>query len=128
MDILIKTCGLLLTAACSALLIRRSNPEISLLVSIAAVCAALSAAVLLLKPLGELRQIARTMYGAGDAYILPVLKCGAAAIVSKLCADICREASQNAAASAIELVGTLCALGAAMPLLRSMLDTIGELL
>ena len=50
------------------------------------------------------------------------------ALVAKLTADLCREASQNAAASAAELLGVLCALGAAMPLIGSMLAAVAEML
>ena len=59
---------------------------------------------------------------------MPLIKCCAAAIVAKLTADLCREASQGAAASAAELLGVLCALGAAMPLIGNMLSAIGEML
>lgn len=49
----------------------------------------------------------------------------AVAIVTKLASELCREASQSAAASAVELAGTLCAFSVALPLIMSMLKMIG---
>ena len=82
----------------------------------------------LLKPVAELKETVRSLYGIGDSYLLPVIKCCAVAFTARVTADLCREAAQSAAASAIEFTGVLCAIAAAMPLLRMMLDTIGEML
>lgn len=128
MDVLIKISGVLLVSSCAALMIRRSNPEISLLLSTAVIAASLGASLLLFKPLTELWETTRELYGVGEVYLLPLVKCCAAALVARLSADLCREASQNAAASAVEFLGLLCALGAAMPLVRNMIAALGEML
>ena len=128
MDILIKISGVLLVSSCAALMIRRSNPEISLLLSMAVIAASLGASLLLFKPLTDLWETTRELYGVGEVYLLPLVKCCAAALVARLSADLCREASQNAAASAVEFLGLLCALGAAMPLVRNMIAALGEML
>lgn len=123
-----KTSGLLLLSGCAVLLIRKTNPEMSLALSILSVCCVLLLALPALSSLHELRETVRLLYGVSEVYLLPIFKCCACAIVSKLTADLCREASQIAAASAVELIGLFCSLGAAMPLLISMLTTIGEML
>ena len=128
MDVLFKICGVLLVSGCAALLIRKSSPEISLGLSIAALTVVFGAALTLLRPVRDAWEKARELYGVGESYLMPVVKCCASAIVAKLTADLCREASQNAAASAAEFFGVLCALGAAMPLIGSMLGAIGEML
>lgn len=128
MDILIKISGVLLVSSCAALMIRRSNPEISLLLSMAVIAASLGASLLFFKPLTDLWETTRELYGVGEVYLLPLVKCCAAALVARLSADLCREASQNAAASAVEFLGLLCALGAAMPLVRNMIAALGEML
>ena len=48
--------------------------------------------------------------------------------MTRVTADLCKDASQNAAASAVELAGTFCALGIIMPLLLTMLKMVGEFL
>lgn len=128
MDVLIKICGVLLVSGCAALLIRKSNPEMSLTLSAAALTVVFGAALTLLRPVRDAWEKAQELYGVSDVYLQPVIKCCAAALIAKLTADLCREASQNAAASAAEFLGVLCALGAAMPLIGSMLSAIGELL
>lgn len=128
MELLIKAGGLMLLSGCAVLLVRKTNPELSLALSIAAVCTVLLLSLPLIRTLGELRESARRLYGVSEVYMLPVMKCCACALVARLSAELCREASQPAAASAIETVGVLCALSAAMPLLLSMLSAIGEML
>ena len=58
----------------------------------------------------------------------PMLKCLGIAAASRLGADLCRDASQAALASAVELAGTLCAVAVSMPMIFTMLTTIGGLL
>ncbi len=123
-----KTGGLALISCCAALLLRKTNPELSFAVSAASVCALLILTLPLAKALNEMRDTMRQLYGMEDAYVVPVLKCCAASLLARTAADLCREASQSAAASTVELMGVLCALSCAMPLIRSMLKTIGELL
>ena len=128
MDVLFKLCGVLLVSGCAAVMIRKNNPEMSLALSAAALIAVFASALALLRPMRDMWEKAQTLYGVGDAYLLPLFKCCAAAVVARFTADLCREASQNAAASAAELLGVICALGAAMPLIGGMLGAIGEML
>jgi len=128
MEVLSKAAGLVLVTACVVLLIRRTIPEFALAVSIGSVTVILLLALPLLRPLEELKETVNRLFGTGDVYLLPVIKCCLTAVVARITADLCRESSQNAAASAIEWIGILCALGAAMPLVRTMLSTIGEML
>ncbi|MBR0040333.1 MAG: stage III sporulation AC/AD family protein [Oscillospiraceae bacterium] len=128
MELPIRICGILLVSCCAALMIRRNSPELSLLLSMAAVTLVIGAAAALFKPLTDLWEKSRELFGVGEVYLLPVVKCCAIALISRLTADLCREASQIAAASAVEFLGLLCALGAAMPLVGNMMSVIGEML
>ena len=128
MEALFKLCGVLLVSCCAALMIRKSNPEMSLSLSAAALIAVFGVSLALLRPMRDVWEKAQTLYGLEDVYLLPLFKCCAAALVARFTADLCREASQNAAASAAELLGVICAIGAAMPLIGSMLGAIGEML
>ena len=128
MEALFKLCGVLLVSGCAALMIRKSNPEMSLSLSAAALIAVFGVSLALLRPMRDVWEKAQTLYGLEDVYLLPLFKCCAAALVPRFTADLCREASQNAAASAAELLGVICAIGAAMPLIGSMLGAIGEML
>ena len=115
-------------SACAALLLKKSSPELVLPLSMAVIGVVFTLGLALFRPAAELWEKVRDLYGVGEVYLLPMIKCCCAALAAKLTAELCRESSQNAAASAIELLGTLCALGAAMPLIGSMLSVIGEML
>lgn len=128
MELTIRICGVLLVSGCVALIVRKSNPELSLLLSMAAVTLVLGTAVTLFKPISDLWERTREVYGVGESYLLPVVKCCAVGLLAKLTGELCREASQSAAASAVELLGVLCALGAAMPLIGNLMAVIGEML
>ena len=68
------------------------------------------------------------IFGLSETLIKPVIKCVAVAIITKMTADLCKDSSQAAAASAVELAGTVCALCIIMPLLMSMLTAIGGMI
>ena len=112
----------------SCLLLRRTNPELAAALSIAAVVTILLASLSMSETLKEMKDMLRERFRLSDTMMQPVLKCVAAGIVTRLTADLCRDASQTAAASAVELAGSLCALGVVMPLLLTMLKMVGEYL
>ena len=122
-----KAAAAALSAAAIVLLVKRTNPEISLLLSACAVTLIVTAAVGFLGGLKELTDAVKTIAGANETLTGPVLKCVAIAIITKLTAELCKDSSQAAAASAVELAGTVCAMSAAMPLVMSMLKMIGGL-
>lgn len=128
MELIFKCAGAGLLSAVCALLLRRSNPEFSFALSAVTVAVLLLAGASLL---GEILRALREMtalLGAGSVELRPVLKCLGIASVSRFGADLCRDASQGAVASAVETVGSICALAVAAPVLLGLLTTIGGLL
>lgn len=125
MEIIIKCSALALLCAAICLLIKRTNPELSLALSAAATVVIMLAALRLSENLTELTECVRTMIGAANTLIAPVLKCVAIAAVTKITGELCKDASQSAAAAAVEIAGTMCAIAVTMPVLISMLHLIG---
>ena len=128
MELLIKASALVLVASLAGLLIRKNTPELSLLLNLAAVTAVF---LLTLSVLGEIRNALESVSSmAGEAGVLsyPVLKCLAIAVITRLSAELCRDASQSAASSAVELMGSVCALGVSIPRIMSVVKTIGGLI
>ena len=128
MELVVRTAAIALTAALAASLVKKANPEISLLLGLAASTVILLAAAGLLQGIKELYQILRERYALPELYLLPMIKCMAIAVLVKYTAELCRDASQGAAASAVELVGAAAALGLILPQIREMLTKIGELI
>ena len=66
--------------------------------------------------------------GIDAVYLSPVLKCIGIGMITHLAAQVCRDAQQGSIASAVELCGTLCALYISLPLIRSLLAIVEQLL
>ena len=128
MELIVKAAALALTAALIGIVLRRTNPELSLLLSICTVVLIMGAALGFAKSFTELAQTVQRIFGVSETLIKPVLKCVAVAIITKMPSDLCKDSSQAAAASAVELAGTVCALCIIMPLLMSMLTAIGGMI
>ncbi len=123
-----KAAALALTAALIGIVLRRTNPEMTLLLSICTVVLIMGAALGFTKSFTELAQTVQRIFGVSETMIKPVIKCVAVAIITKMTSDLCKDSSQSAAASAVELAGTVCALCIIMPLLMSMLTAIGGMI
>ena len=128
MELIVKAAALALTAALIGIVLRRTNPELSLLLNICTVVLIMGAALGFTKSFTELAQTVQRIFGVSETLIKPVLKCVAVAIITKITSDLCKDSSQAAAASAVELAGTVCALCIIMPLLMSMLTAIGGMI
>ena len=126
MELLIKASAVGIAAGLICLVIKKSNPELSAVLGAAAVSICF-AAVSFAAPLRELAELIKSMTSSGELFIAPVMKCAAIAIVTKLASELCRDSSQSAVASSVELAGSICALSVAMPLIISMLKTIGAM-
>lgn len=127
MELILKAAGIALTAAVAGLIIRRFNPELSLALAGCTVAIIAAGALSLAGELKELIKTVKTIAGTSNVLLAPILKCVGVAIVTRLTAELCRDSSQAALASAVELAGTLCALGISMPLIMGVLKLIGDL-
>ena len=127
MTILIKAAALAIAGAVLSLLLKRSAPELALALSIAISILAAGLAMELVSQFREIITLARDQTGLSPAIVSPVLKCVGVGIVTRLAADLCKDAGQGAIASAVELCGAACAMVTAMPLIRSLLQMISEL-
>lgn len=66
--------------------------------------------------------------GVDPLLLGPLLRTSGIALVTGIGAQHCRDAQAGALALTLELCGGVCALGAALPLLRAVLDLIQSLL
>jgi stage III sporulation protein AD len=124
MDVLLRALGVAVTGGLIALAIKRSAPELSLVISALAAITAGAMALQIGEDIAELYSLARDASNLSAAVVAPVVKCVGIGIVTRLGADVCKDAGQGAAASAVELVGSAAAISAALPLFRSLLSMI----
>ena len=127
MDIF-KLAAVAVMGALWACTLRRSVPELALALVIAAGAALL----------GQAGQALGTLRGAADALEqraglsmkiwAPVWKTVGIALVTRLSANLCRDAGEGGLASFLETAGNLLALAATLPLLELVFDVLEELL
>lgn len=114
-------------AAVLALVIKKSNPELSLMLGVLAALMAVYYGYRAITPVvdmvGELSRYA----ALSASFYTPVLKCLGIGIVTQIGANICKDAGQAAAAAGVELCGTAAAVLCTLPLIRSLLSMIGAL-
>lgn len=127
MTVLIKAAVTALAGAVLTLLLKRSAPELGLALSAAVSLLAAALGLELASGLTELISLVRDETGLSPAVIAPVLKCVGVGIVTRLSADMCKDAGQGAIASAVELCGAACAMVTALPLIRSLLEMIRQI-
>ena len=128
MNLLFRAVAVLLLSSVFGILLRKNTPELALLLSIASVCFVFLSTLETIKQFRSFLDSVSTVLSNAEILIRPVLKCLAIAITTRVASELCRDASQGAASSALEFMGTVCALSVAMPLILSLVRTIGALL
>ena len=113
-------------AAAAAATVYKTVPGMSLLLSMAAALLALFLCIGLLEPLAAFFRDAIALSGLSGVYTGPLLKC--MTILTMIGESLCKDAGQAAGACAVQLVGVAAALYAALPLMRTFLNMIGECL
>ncbi len=125
---MIKAAAASLMASAICLLLRRHNPEVALLLGFMTALAVFSATLRVLDGLRDFRGLIRQLIGnESETLLSPVVKCLAISVVTRFSAESCRDSSQHAAAAAVEFAGSACSIAAVLPLLMSVLKTIGGL-
>ena len=124
MEVLWKCAALGIAASLLGLTVRREREEQALLLGLAA--AAMIAAVALQSLSGAEEALRRAGERSGLSPVLtvPVLKSLGLALMGRFSAELCRDAEQAAAASAVELASSCAILCVALPLLQSLLELV----
>lgn len=128
MELILRSAAVLLLSALTALLLKKNAPELALMLSLAALCTVFLSLLNVIRQFRSLFDTVSVLLPDSEIMIRPVLKCLAIAVITKITAELCRDASQNTASAAIELMGTVCALSVAMPLIVSMIKSVGGLI
>ena len=116
------------TVSLLALVVKRGSPELALLLALGA------AVAVLLSLAGAAGDIADFFRELGDVsgipgdLLTPLYKTVGIAVVVKIGGGLCADAGEKALAAVVETAGAVCALGAALPLLRAVLDLMTELM
>lgn len=123
-----RVAAVAVAAALCAVLTRKAAPEFVVVIALAAGAMILAfcggALSSVVDFLDELAQAG----GLSQAVVTPVVKTAGIAMVTKITAEICRDAQEGGLAGVVETAGTILALVTAVPLLTAVLSTLEGLL
>ena len=128
METAIQAAGLCVVGALLALVVRRGSPETALLLALASAAAVLALLVPVVGDLWDFLRQLEAYAGVSEELFVPLYKTAAIALVVRAGGGLCRDAGESALASVLETAGALCALLAALPLMRAVLELLVELM
>lgn len=121
---LLKLTGLCVACLLPVTLLRRKTPEQALLLTIAILAVAMAQCMRAGAPLLEELRSLFERAGIELTYVSILLRTLAAALVTRLGADLCKDGGSQALASTVETAGAVAALVIALPLLRAVVDLL----
>ena len=122
MELLGKVLILALTALTLSRLVEKTAPELSLLPVLAALLCALAPLCAAAGELLDLAEELAVLTRLSPALFSPLLKTLGIALTVRFGSAFCRDASHESLSVLLETAGTLCALLAALPLVRALID------
>lgn len=114
-------------AAVLGLVVKKGEPEQALLLGLAAAAMILAAALGAMASSLDFFTTLTRQAGVGAALTVPVAKSVGIAITGRIAADLCRDAGQSAAASALELAAAAAVVCTVIPLLRALTGLVFRL-
>ncbi len=127
MDDFFKIIMLAVAGVLCSLLIKKNVPEISVLLSIAISAVVIIAGFTVLKELFSFLEEVAELANISTELLKPVYKTVGVATVTKIAVDLCKDSSEGAVASSIELVGSIVGIYMSLPLLSAVLNLVRSL-
>ena len=128
MEMLIRVAVVAVVGSIIGLIIKKTNPETSLLLTIAiSVFAIYLAFDVVTSVVGFIRSLSETA-GISPAFLGVVLKTVGIAVITKISSDVCRDAGQSGVASGVELAGTVTAIYVSLPLMEGVIRMLNSLI
>ena len=128
MENIIRISAIAVAAALCAVPLKKQVPEIGMVLGLVAGVFILLLSYPVMKSIIKLMVSLSETANLAPAVLAPVIKTVGIAIVTKLSAELCRDAKEGGIASFLESAGAVLALGVCVPLLEAVLSMVGELL
>lgn len=128
MESIVKIAAIAVTAALCAVVVKKQSPELGLVLGLVAGALILSFSLSALSSVKELMDTLADTAGLSPAVVMPVVKTVGIAIVTKLTAEVCRDAKEGGIAAFVETAGAAGAILVCIPLMEAVLNMILELL
>ena len=128
MDTLIKIAGIAVAGVAVTVLVKKSTPEIGLALSLFIAIALFAAGFDAFRSVKEFLDTFIGQTGIAREVVVPIWKTCLIAIVTKITAELCRDAKENAVASGVETAGAILGLYVVLPLFSSLFELMNRLL
>ena len=116
---LLRLMGLCALCLLPVMVLRGKNPEQALLLVLAIAAVLLERELALTAPLLERLDALFQQAGVESGHVAILLRTVAAALVTRLCGDLCRDGGSQTLGTVVELAGAAAALLIALPLLEA---------
>lgn len=120
--------ALAITAALCSVVVKQKTQEIGIVLALTACMILMLSTMPAYEEISVMVEELGATAGISDTILIPVIKTVGIAIVTKLSAEVCRDAKENGIAVFIELAGAAAAVLLAIPLLKMVVHLIGGLL
>lgn len=127
MSFSVKVCLFAIFCTVIGVIIKHIRPDFSPLVRIAGTLAVSSAAISLIVPMTTYLQAILDGSSIGE-YGSIIIKALGIALLTQICADICRDSGESSAAAGVELIGKIEILLLCFPMLERMLSSVKEVM
>ena len=127
MALLIKVMAIAVTGSVLVLVIKKNSPEMALLLTISLAAFALFLVTGVISGILDFVRRLAVSANVSPAVIAVVLKTVGIAIITRLSADVCRDAGQSSIASGVDIAGAVAAIYISLPLLETAISMISSL-
>lgn len=124
----LKVAAVAVIASICAVVVKKNAREVGLLLALAAGTLVLSMVLGAVESVRELMDELGETANLSPAVLAPVVKTVGIAILTRIAAEVCRDAGESGISAFVETAGAALALAVALPLLRAVLDTVMGLL
>lgn len=128
MESVVRLAAAAVAAALCAVVVKQRAREVGAVLALAAGALLLGAALGAIEEVRALADELGELIGLSPAVLAPVLKTVGIAILTRIAAELCRDAGEGGIAAAAETAGAAAAVLTALPLLRAVLSAITGLL
>ena len=115
-------------AALCAVVVRQKAPELAVVLVMAGCVLLLWETLPVLETIRDVLEELADLAALSPQVLRPMLQTVGLAVVTRLAGSLCRDAGESGLAAFVELAGAAAAVLVALPLLRMVLQLVGELL
>ena len=125
---MVKIAAIAVAAALCAVVVKKNVAELGMVLALCAGAIILSCSLGALEGVKELMDTLADTAGLSPAVLAPVVKTGGIAVLTRVSAELCRDAKEGGIAAFVETAGAAAALFVSLPLLKTVLSMVTGLL